>query len=239
MAKPQPVTEQEISLRKRARRRLVGAVALVLVVAVVLPWVVDDDPPPRLKNVDIAIPAVESVDRKFPSAAPVAEPIPAPGAATPQGPADTTGTTPAVTPAESPVPEQQQTAPAQTPAAPAMSAPDPEASPPKSVANPEPKATAKPDAKAEGKPAANAAPGRGFVMQVGAFSSSDKARQLQQQLRAAGFPAYLESVKTTSGERTRVRAGPFATVEAAQKARSRLLGLKVAQGDLKVVPREN
>jgi DedD protein len=120
-----------------------------------------------------------------------------------------------------------------------MSAPDPEASPPKSVANPEPKATAKPDAKAEGKPAANAAPGRGFVMQVGAFSSSDKARQLQQQLRAAGFPAYLESVKTTSGERTRVRAGPFATVEAAQKARSRLLGLKVAQGDLKVVPREN
>ncbi len=76
-------------------------------------------------------------------------------------------------------------------------------------------------------------------MQVGAFSSADKAKQLQQQLRAAGFPAYLESVKTASGERTRVRAGPFATVEAAQKARTRLLGLKVAQGDLKVVPREN
>ena len=76
-------------------------------------------------------------------------------------------------------------------------------------------------------------------MQVGAFSSSDKAKQLQQQLRAAGFPAYLEPVKTASGERMRVRAGPFATVEAAQKARSRLLGLRVAQGDLKVVPREN
>jgi DedD protein len=243
MAKPQPVTEQEISLRKRARRRLVGAIALVLVVAVVLPWVVDDDPPPRLKNVDIAIPAVESVDRKFPPAAPVAEPIPAPGAAS----SDAPGEPPAVEPAAKPAEALTTASPQATPAPAAQPAerpePDPEAAPPKSVAKTEIGAAAKsepkPEGKPEGKPAAASSSGRGFVMQVGAFSSSDKAKQLQQQLRAAGFPAYLEPVKTASGERMRVRAGPFATVEAAQKARSRLLGLRVAQGDLKVVPREN
>lgn len=239
MAKPQPVTEQEISLRKRARRRLVGAIALVLVVAVVLPWVVDDDPPPRLKNVDIAIPAVESVDRKFPPAAPVAEPIPAPGAAS----SDAPGEPPAVEPAAKPAEALTTASPQATPAPAAQPAerpePDPEAAPPKSVAKTEIGAAAKSEPKPEGKPAAASSSGRGFVMQVGAFSSSDKAKQLQQQLRAAGFPAYLEPVKTASGERMRVRAGPFATVEAAQKARSRLLGLRVAQGDLKVVPREN
>ncbi len=254
MAKPQPVTEQEISLRKRARRRLVGAIALVLVVAVVLPWVVDDDPPPRLKNVDIAIPAVDSVDRKFPPAAPVAEPIPGPASTVSQEPVDVPVSESTSNPADAAPTASPQTVPA--PAADARPAvqpaerpaPDPEASSAKAVVKPEPKAAVKPDpkpeAKAESKPAAQgAAPnvpgGRGFVMQVGAFSSSEKAKQLQQQLRAAGFPAYLEPVKTTSGERTRVRAGPFATVEAAQKARVRLLGLKVAQGDLKVVPREN
>jgi len=246
MAKPQPVTEQEISLRKRARRRLVGAIALVLLVAVVLPWVVDDDPPPRLKNVDIAIPAVESVDRKFPPAAPVAgqnpapvagqspapvaEPIPAGGSqagtATPQASTDVPTAESVPKPSDAPPGESKQSG--RAPTAPEPSA---EASPSKPAARSDPK----PD----GKPAVHAPTGKGFVMQVGAFSSLDKAKQLQQQLRAAGFPAYLESVKTASGERTRVRAGPFATVEAAQKARTRLLGLKVAQGDLKVVPREN
>jgi DedD protein len=245
MAKPQPVTEQEISLRKRARRRLVGAVALVLVVAVVLPWVVDDDPPPRLKNVDIAIPAVESVDRKFPSSMPPAEPIPAPGAATSETPAETPAAAPASEPADAPSAVSPQPVP--LPAA----EPDPEAAPPKVVTRPDPKADPKtdlrpapkpdprPDVKAEGKPAPGASTAKGFVMQVGAFSSPEKAKQLQQQLRAAGFPAYLESIKTASGDRIRVRAGPFATIEAAQKARTRLLALKVAQGDLKVVPREN
>ena len=57
MAKP--ITDDEIQLRKRARRRLVGAIALVLVVVVVLPWLVDDEPPPQLKNVDISIPPVD------------------------------------------------------------------------------------------------------------------------------------------------------------------------------------
>lgn len=262
MAKPKPVTENEIALRKRARRRLVGAIALVLVVAVVLPWVVDDDPPPRLKNVDIAIPAVESVDRKFPSTPPVGEPIPAPAA---PARSETPGPTadPAAAPAapkalEAPSAEprpvdpvatpsaQSTTPPSATPssgadtASPKPVAPKPEAKvEAKPAATPEAKPTAKAEPKADAKPDARAPAGKGFVMQVGAFSSADKAKQLQLQLRAAGFPAYLESVKTASGERTRVRAGPFATVEAAQKARIRLLGLKVAQGDLKVVPREN
>jgi DedD protein len=246
----QPVTDKEIGLRKRARRRLVGAIALVLVVAVVLPWVVDDDPPPRLKNVDIAIPAVESIDRKFPTTPPVGEPL-----AAPAGPGDAPVASPVPGPdspgrngAGDPSPAMVDSAEA-APATPATaSAPtrgtDPAVgSPPHAISKPAPKPEPGIETKAVPKPdtrTASATPvGRGFVMQVGAFSSADKAKQLQQQLRAAGFPAYLEAVKTASGERTRVRAGPFATVEAAQKARTKLIGLKVAQGDLKVVPREN
>ena len=48
------VSEEEILLRKRARRRLVGAVALVILSAIVLPMVFDDRIPP-VGNVEIQI----------------------------------------------------------------------------------------------------------------------------------------------------------------------------------------
>ncbi len=46
--------EQEIQFRKRARRRLVGAVALALLMITVLPMVLDDQPP-QMPQSDIAI----------------------------------------------------------------------------------------------------------------------------------------------------------------------------------------
>lgn len=248
----QPITDDELKLRKRARRRLVGAIALVLIVVVVLPWVVDDDPPPKLKNVDISIPATEPVDRKFGSApAPEAPPVPpAPAMSaptpTPPGPAPTPGA------GAPPVGEALSGAPPRPEAAPPQSGPEPK---PETV-KPEPKADAKPESKPapkvearpEAKPAAKPEPkpaspksetgsAKGFVMQLGAFTSIDKARMLQQQLKDAGFPSYLEPVKTPEGTRTRVRAGPYPSIEAAQKARARLVAQKLAQGEPKIVPR--
>ena len=38
------VSEEEIQLRKRARRRLVGAIAMVIAAVVILPMVLDSQP---------------------------------------------------------------------------------------------------------------------------------------------------------------------------------------------------
>jgi DedD protein len=88
----------------------------------------------------------------------------------------------------------------------------------------EPKPESKPEAKVEAKPAANT---DAFVVQLGAFSDPAKARQRQQSLTSNGIKAFTEILKTDKGEMTRVRAGPFATRDAAEKTREKLkkLGL--------------
>jgi len=71
----------------------------------------------------------------------------------------------------------------------------------------------------------------GFVVPLGAFTNPDNAKQVQDRAASAGIKSYTESVKGQQGEQTRVRAGPFASRDAAEKARDRLksLGLEVGQ----------
>jgi DedD protein len=52
------VSDEEIQLRKRARRRLVGAIALVLLAVVFLPMVLDSEPRQRPQEVNIQIPSI-------------------------------------------------------------------------------------------------------------------------------------------------------------------------------------
>src|ERR1700716_3564681 len=54
------ISEEELQLRKRARRRLVGAIALVTVIAVFLPMVLDHEPKPVSQDVSIKIPSPDS-----------------------------------------------------------------------------------------------------------------------------------------------------------------------------------
>jgi DedD protein len=82
---------------------------------------------------------------------------------------------------------------------------------------------AKPAAK---KPAAEKA-GEGaaagaYVVQVAALSDAGKARELEKRMASAGLKTYTEVITTKAGEVTRVRAGPYATREAAEKARTQL-----------------
>src|SRR5260221_12179301 len=125
-----------------------------------------------------------------------------------------------------------------SPAAPA--GPTADVTPAKAGAQSTPPATeapkAAPTAKAApGKPKAAAAPPKleGFAVQVGAFREGDKLKQARDKLTAAGLPHYTERLATSSGDLTRLRAGPFATREAAEKA---LADLKAASLDGKVVP---
>ena len=65
-------------------------------------------------------------------------------------------------------------------------------------------------------------------MPLDAFSEMKNVKQLRTKLSAAGIKSYTEPVKTAKGELTRVRAGPFSSKEAAEKARAKLqaMGLK-------------
>ena len=94
--------------------------------------------------------------------------------------------------------------------------------------------------KPEPAPAAKPAAQEGFVIQLGAYSKPATAKQLVRKLKAQKFPAYTEPVKTPQGTRTRVRAGPYSTIDTAEKARERLGSLKLmpeSVSDAKVVPK--
>jgi len=69
-------SEAEIQLRKRARGRLIGAVALVIVSVVILPMVLDSEPKRLVHEIDIQIPSENSVAEFTPKMVPeVAPPV--------------------------------------------------------------------------------------------------------------------------------------------------------------------
>ncbi|MDM0104296.1 SPOR domain-containing protein [Variovorax sp. J22R24] len=77
------------------------------------------------------------------------------------------------------------------------------------------------------KPPAAADESGRFVVQVGAFADADKAKEVRQKLEKAGLKTYMHVAKTTDGERTRVRVGPFGTRAEADRAASKVKGLSL------------
>jgi len=75
-----------------------------------------------------------------------------------------------------------------------------------------------------GRAAAPSAPARGKLsVQVGAFAESRAAEQLAETLRGAGLPVYVSPSAAAKGDqRWRVRVGPIATREEADRIASRL-----------------
>jgi len=136
------------TLKRRGRRRLVGAVALVLAAVIVLPMVFDPEPRGTDSPVKVRIPGED-----------------------------------------------------ETPFAPKLIA-----------------------KKTEPAKKVEAAPKEEYVVQVGAFASP---QGVIAKLDSAKVPYYTEVIP---GNLTRVRAGPFATREAAEKARAQLKGLGFEPG---------
>jgi len=189
------ISDEELQLKRRARRRLIGAIVLVAAMVVVLPIVLDTEPRPVSQNITVRIPSPESKDF-----APKTAPSPAPKAAA----------------------GKSMTSQAEVKAAAAPKVAHEERKP---AAQPEAAKPAKPEKpRAQARPATPAASGT-FVVQIIALADAEKARRIQQQIAAAGIKSYTEVVKTTKGDVTRVRAGPFGTREAAEKARDQLKSL--------------
>jgi DedD protein len=216
-----PLSDEELQLRKRARRRLIGAIALVTVVAVVLPMVLDSEPRPVSQDVNIKIPAPDSgvFTSKVAPLAPVPQLKPAPQLQTaPVKAGKASETAAAATEPATVVAKKETVVAVEQP---------PAAKPPASAAEPPAKAVA-----AAGKTAK--APAGEFVVQVAALSDAAKAKQMREQISGAGIKSYTQVVKTVKGDVTRVRAGPFATREAAEKAQKQLKAIGL---EGKVVPK--
>jgi DedD protein len=147
------------ALKRRGRRRLVGAVALVLAAVIVLPMVFDPEPRPTVPPVSVRIPGEDEAPFK-PRA-----------------------------------PEKK--------ALPQKKSPDSER------------------ARAEA-----ALAGAEYIVPVGAFTNPDGVIA---KLTAAKMPYYTETPKD---KLTRVRAGPFSTKEAAEKALEKLKGLGLQPGSV-------
>ncbi len=84
------------------------------------------------------------------------------------------------------------------------------------------KAAAKAAQRAHMAAAAAAAGGGRFVVQIGAYAESSGVSTARQKAQGAGVSTFTQDVNTKAGKRTRVRAGPFASREAAEQAAAKL-----------------
>ncbi len=226
------ISEEELQLRKRARRRLVGAIALVTIVAVFLPMVLDHEPKPVSQDVSIRIPSPNSgaFTSKIVPVVPTAPGLKHAPEAAAKTDISVKAEAPAPTPPAKPDAVKVAAVPAPKTAAapPVPDANDTEAAPPKKAAE-KPKTAGKPKVADKAPAAEKIKPVTqgvaGYVVQFAALNDTDKAQQMREQIAAAGVKAYTEVVPTAKGNVTRVRAGPFATREDAEKARDKLKGL--------------
>ena len=220
---PRVISDEELQLRKRARRRLIGAITVVIVVAVFLPMVLDSQPKQVAQDITISIPGKDQTGTFSSKVVPLAE-TPAQPVAAPVASPTSAAAEPARAAPQPEEPEKKAAAPASQDTKIAQPVPSGEEKPRVGAeAKPENKTPAKPrtEVKSE-KPAAGE-----YVVQLGAFSKPINAKQLQEKLSANGLKSYTEVLKTDKGEKTRVRAGPFPSREAAEKANDKLkkLGL--------------
>ena len=226
MTAPEDVNVDE--LRRRARRRLVGAIVLALAAAVFVPMLLESEPKPLGEDVAVKIPPVDDgkfVNRltdKGKSESSKAAATKSEARPEPQKPEGTKSEPMKVEPTRS-------EAPSEPPKVETTKADSPRAETPKAepaiVALPAPaKAVAaqpesEPKAPAPAKMAATAAapppPATvdaaipAYAVQLGAFSDDKGANSLVNKLKRAGYAAYVDPLPMSKGTWWRVRVGPY------------------------------
>jgi DedD protein len=233
--------------KQRARRRLVGAIALVIAAVVVLPMVLDSHPKPVTDDIAIDIPSrpVNVPPRANDETADTQAGVSPDGASGPAAAgvmplASNASSTDAASgraaalsgkPAQSVRPSASSTKPAEgaQKAQPGQAAESARRVPtPPSTAGTQAQRPA-PAAKPTQMPAPSAAnadsgtpaapPGARFAVQLGVFNDGASARRWESKLKAAGVPAYVENRKQADGStRAFLRAGPFPDRAAASAA---------------------
>lgn len=176
-----PATTETIEIRRRGRRRLIGAIAIVVLLVVFLPMLLDTEQHRGGSEPSTQIPPKDNAPAlPAPTAAPAPAVVPAPAPAPVPAPSKPATVSPAPATKDTIVPAPQKAAPVAPQAAPRL---------------------------------------EGFAVQVGAFKDEETLKQARAKLALAGVAYYTERI---GGGLTRLRAGPFKTREAAEKARSAL-----------------
>ncbi len=195
---PDLPNEQALILKKRARRRLVGAIALVLLMIIILPRILQDR-------------ANQATQESIKITMPTEQVEPLNSAITPTVP-ETTVEEPALMTEEKTETEIENLAAKQ---AEANIKPQVKSQPTISDKTD----TTKPEqVKPESKPVDSTKKTTGFTVQVGVFSDAANVKQLQDKLKQAGISSYTEKISTPNGQKIRLRAGQFVTRQEASDA---------------------
>ena len=212
--------EKDLLLRKRARRRLVGSIVLVIVAIIVLPMILERAPKQERKEVDIIIPSENLPDESS-------------TVVTREGIVSDTD------PNSTNVDSGTQVKDAKTKSSNEVITEE------EQIIESKPELLAKPIQRKKdqsGKAEVSEVGSKNnrqnkdsvaitivkFVVQLGAFSDLKKAKHQQHSLASNGIKkVYTETVRNKNKEVTRVRIGPFSTREAAEKEQKKLRKLGV------------
>ena len=177
------IGDQELNLKKRARRRLVGAIALVLLMIIVLPMILKDRAASSPQDkITISLPGEQQT-------------------VTPAAPSDFDSSIVPAEPATAPLPTTETSEPMVDPAAAAKSEPAKEKPVKPESAKPVPaKETAKPKNEAT----------HHFYVQIGVFSDEANVKQLQGKLSDLGYKSQTEKIDTEKGKKIRLKTQLFA-----------------------------
>ena len=210
--------------RTKARRRLVGALVLLLIGVVGFPVLFETQPRPLPVDTPILVP--EGTPARVTAAPAVAaRPLPnlPPDAGTESGVAAVQIGAAASMPASAAVPAPMVAAVPASATAVAKPVPKPA---PAAASSPPPAAKPAPApavASAPAKPAAEpAAAGGRFVVQVGAYNDIERLKAARTKLEKLGYKSYTQDVDSTTGKRTRVRVGPYASKQEAESVAAKL-----------------
>lgn len=227
---------QAAELRVRARRRLAGAVAIVLCAIIVLPMLLDSEPVKIPANIEVSIPSRNAPFNP-------ALNLPAPQV---EGSALTIGSSTDVKVGVSGQPEINNASSAPNAITPAQTSngvskpTETDVKPAVVAVTPRPDEGARARAILEGRatPAAEqrvaqAAPAikENLVVQIASYSAQADAQARSETLKGEGITnAYVEPVYVNGKQVFRLRVGPFSSREAAQAAQARLRTLGYANG---------
>jgi DedD protein len=196
------------TLRRQARHRLIGATVLVLLAVIGFPLVFDTKPREVAADIRIDMPdkdAVRSSQAPTPPPSIVPTPAPVPDAEVPTEKKAAEVVPKALVP-PSVMPEKVQQAMAKEEEVPPN---DPNI-----------------------EKSADSAPR--FIVQVGAFAEEKKSNEVRSKLEKAGIKTYTHIAQTKEGKRIRVRVGPFATKEEAQKTADKIKSLQLSASVLTI-----
>jgi DedD protein len=203
----------QLELKKRSRRRLVGAAALALLAIIVLPMVMDHEPRQPAQDVQVRIPSQDGgiAAKILPNkTAPTPLPPSPPDSAADSRPEAVAEKPPVVIPRdEKPAAEQ----PVEKPAA-------------KPAEKPAEKVSERAVSNAEELRARAALAGvevsEPWLVLIGAYRDAANVKQLTGKLKQIGVPTITEHFDSPQGPRTRVRAGPFKSRVEAEQALAKM-----------------